>query len=105
MSAPAGRLFRGPPAYQSGSPWPPFQALALVAAVEGLRLLGRLLPDVAVVDVLSAQAVFQALTVALILAASSLKGGRPRDVLALHAPARGWRAYGAAVIAMLALRI
>jgi uncharacterized protein len=106
MSAPAGHLFRGPPAYQSCSPWPPFQALALVAAVEGLRLLGsRLLPDVGGVDVLPALAIFQAFAIALILTASGLRGGRPLDVLALHAPARGWRSYGAAIIVMLMLRL
>jgi uncharacterized protein len=106
ISTPTGRLFRGPPGYRAVSPWGPVAAIAVAAIVEGLSLLGtRFLADTAGTGDLPAMAISQALGVVLIVAASALLGGRPRDVLALHAPAGGWRSYAVAVLAMTLLRI
>ncbi|HEY1247117.1 MAG TPA: CPBP family intramembrane glutamic endopeptidase [Hyphomicrobiaceae bacterium] len=81
-------------------------AIAVVAVVEGLRLAGRrILVANAGMDGPPALALSQALSVVLIVAASGLLGGRPRDVLALHAPVAGWRVYAAAVVAMALLRL
>jgi membrane protease YdiL (CAAX protease family) len=50
-------------------------------------------------------AVFQVVAIALTLAAASLLGGRPREVLALgHAPG-GWAVYASAILAMAALQV
>jgi membrane protease YdiL (CAAX protease family) len=106
MSAPTGRLLRGLPGYQARTPWAPAAAIVVVAVVEGLRLAGRrLLVATADMDGALALALSQAVSVILIVAASGLLGGRPREVLALHAPVTGWRVYAGAVAAMALLRV
>jgi membrane protease YdiL (CAAX protease family) len=118
--ADAGRLLWGPPAYQPRTPWRPGLALLATVAILAVSILGAaLLPrwlglGAAVTGQpgrteLSAAALwvvgaFQVVTVALTLLACMLFGGRVRDVLALGGAARGWRAYGAAILAMAGLQ-
>jgi membrane protease YdiL (CAAX protease family) len=121
-----GGLLRGPPAYRPRTPWQAGWGLLATAAIVGLSILGaRLLapvlglgeigtgapgpgggpPPAISAEILQVVAVWQALMVALTLLASSLFGGRVRDVLALRAAPAGWRAYAGAVLAMMVLQI
>jgi membrane protease YdiL (CAAX protease family) len=76
----------------------------VVAAIEGLSFLGVQALVAAHVEEMLAVMLSQLWTVVLIVAAGSLLGGRPRDVLALHGPAWGWRTYAAATMAMVLFR-
>jgi uncharacterized protein len=118
---PAGRLFGGPPAYEPRTPWRAGAALAATIAIVGLSFLGaRLLPAYLGLDEgavsnpvhpeippsgLWVVAIFQVAAIALTLLASAAFGGWPRDVLALRRAPGGWRAYGGAVLAMIALQV
>jgi uncharacterized protein len=73
----------------------------VAAGIEGLGILGPRLVVATGADELVTLAAFQALVVALVVAASGLLGGNPRDVLALRGPAGGLRAYVAAGVAVL----
>ena len=116
--ASAGRLLRGLPAYQPRTPWRPGLALLATVAILAVSILGAALlprwlglggaatparPELSTAALWVVGA-FQVVTVALTLLACTLFGGRIRDVLALGAAARGWRAYGAAILAMAALQ-
>jgi CAAX protease family protein len=115
----AGGLLIGAPAYQARTPWRPGWALLAAALIT----LTGILAAVAVVGVanlahpaddgpavhghvaLTTLGVWQAVTIALTLAASTLFGGRWGDVLALRAPAAGPVIYLTAVLAMIALQM
>ena len=73
----------------------------VAAGIEGLGILGQRLLVAAGADDLLALIAFQALGVGLVVGASGLLGGNPRDVLALRGPAGGLRAYIVAAFAMI----
>jgi membrane protease YdiL (CAAX protease family) len=115
---PGGRLFRGKPAYVPRTPWPVPAAIVATVAIVGLGMLGTTLAP-AILDLDAAPphpaagipaellwglAVFQFVAIALTLAAASLLGGRPREVLALG-HAGGWRIYAGAILAMAGLQV
>jgi len=119
-----GGLFRGAPAYQARTPWGAGTGLLAAAAIVGMSFLGAaLLPPLLglgdaptglpgpgsgaerPVGDMRVVAVWQALIVALTLCASSLFGGRARDVLALRAAPAGWRTYAGALLAMVVLQL
>jgi membrane protease YdiL (CAAX protease family) len=119
---PAGGLFRGPPAYKARTPWRPAAGLAAAVGIVGLGILGAilLLPSLdggqsqmrlpgpgrgASEAALRVFAIWQVLVVLLTLIASSLLGGRPRDVLALRPAPRGWRTYAVAILTLAGLQI
>ena len=120
---PAGRLLRGPPAYEPLTPWRAGPALAASVAIVGLAFLAAWLaprvlhlgggatampnpvhPEIPASS-LWVVAIFQIVAVALTLLASVAFGGRLRDVLALRRAAGGWRAYAGAILAMVALQV
>jgi CAAX protease family protein len=90
-------MFRGPAAYAARTPWGPYPALAATAAIL-LMHRGCVWALALALDRSWAIAISMVLQVILILGASSLFGGNPRDVLALRRPAGGWRAYTAALL-------
>lgn len=125
FSPPSG-LFRGPAAYQAQTPWRPgwgllatFGIVALSMVGAGLLLAGLSGGDAQVgmpgagrgaaaseaAAGLKVFALWQVLVVVLALLASTLFGGRARDVLALRGPAGGWRAYAGAIFALAAMQI
>src|SRR5262245_52942785 len=117
--SPVGGLFRGAPAYQPLTPWRPVPGLIETGAIVGFSIVGAivLLPSLGAPVSIPASgrgsseaalrtfAGWQVLVVVLTLVASSLLGGRARDVLALRAAAGGWRAYAGAILALAALQV
>jgi membrane protease YdiL (CAAX protease family) len=116
---PRSGLLRGPPVYVAKTPWKPLAALAatvgitlagVLAAALFLRstTLQGLFPQAGLSEeetaVLATLALWQAVTILLTLAASSLFGGRARDVLALGPPAGTPLVYVKGVAAMLVLQ-
>jgi CAAX protease family protein len=119
---PAGRLFRGPAAYEPRTPWHAGAALAATIAIVGLSFLGAwLLPTYLGLDEgatavpnpvhpeirpsgLWVVAIFQVSAIALTLLASAAFGGWPRNVLALGQAPAGWRTYAGAILAMAGLQ-
>lgn len=114
-------LLRGPAAYRPASPWRPgmavlatvaivclsFAAAAVLAGLAGEPgLLGRPRPgpDTAAGS-LRVFAIWQAVVVILTLLLSAFFRGRIRDVLALHPPAGGWKAYAGAVAGLMVLQL
>ena len=107
-------LFRGPPGYQTRTPWEPLPAVAasgaivvasalvLVGSVVLLGLLGQARPEGAE---LTSLGVAQFATIALTLAAAGMLGGRPAGVLALRSPVGTPWIYPAALLLMLGLQI
>jgi CAAX protease family protein len=81
------------------------RAIVAAAGMEGLGILGPRLVVAAGADELLALFTFQALGIGLVVAASGLLGGDPRDVLALRGPAGGLRTYAVAAAAMILLPI
>ncbi len=113
---PRGRLLRGAPAYRSGSPWGAVAGLLATVAILGASLLAgvllaRFLGVVSTGELeempvrLRLLGLGQLLMVGLTLLASSLFGGRPREVLALRAAPGGWRTYAGALLALVALQV
>jgi len=119
-----GGLFRGPPAYRARTPWGAGMGLLATIVIVALSVLGAtFLPHIfGLGDTLTSLpgrgpapgkpagglrvvAVWQALMVVLTLLASSLFGGRVRDVLALRTAPGGWRTYAGAILAMAALQL
>jgi CAAX protease family protein len=90
-------VFRGPAAYAARTPWRPYPALAAAAALL-LMHFGCVWALGLALDRPCAVAISLILQVSLILGASTLFGGNPRDALALRPPAGGWRAYMAAIL-------
>jgi len=108
------RLFRGAPAYEQRTPWPPLRALLASVAIVGVSILGASLLFVGKtatsgarqdVTELATLGIWQATTVALTLGASALFGGRIRDVLALRAPLGAPGVYVKGMLLMAALQI
>lgn len=111
-----GGLLRGAPAYQASTPWGAGTGMLATAVIVALSLLGaalllRLLgvagaggPEEAALNV-RAVAASQALMVTLTLLASTLFGGRVREVLALHEAPAGWRSYAGALLALAVLQL
>jgi membrane protease YdiL (CAAX protease family) len=113
-------LFRGPPAYAPRTPWQPLVALVAGVVIVGASVLGTvLLLGVGTVSgtsgsegsawhqdmgALTTLAVWQAIAIVLTLLASSLFGGRVRDVLALRSPGPPL-VYLRALILMAALQL
>jgi len=114
-------LFRGPPAYQPRTPWPPLAALLAGVIIVAASILGAVLVlgtgtvagtgDAAGrgiwrqdMSALATLAVWQVIAVVLTLLASVLFGGRARDVLALRPPGSAV-AYPQAVLLMAALQV
>ena len=111
----------GPPAYSPHTPWQPGWAIvatALITAAGILALMGLLSMDKVVrglgrtqglwredTGTLLTLAAWQAVTIALTLGASALFGGKISEVLALRAPAGGWRMYALGAGLTLALFI
>lgn len=85
-------LFHGPPGYAARTPWRPYTALAATAALL-LMHLGCVRALALALDRSWAVAISLVIQIVLILGASTLFGGNPRDVLALGRPVGGWRAY------------
>lgn len=119
-----GGLLRGPPAYVARTPWRAGSALLAAVAIVGASILGAtFLPTILgfgdpltgppgpgtapgnPIGDLRVVAGWQALMIALTLVASSLFGGRARDVLALRTVPGGWRTYAGAFLAMTAFQV
>ncbi len=111
-----GRLLRGPPAYRSATPWRAGPGVLATVAIVGVSLLAGLLlarllgvaspGELEKISVrLRLLGLGQLLMVALTLCASSLLGGRPREVLALQSVPGGWRTYAGALLGLVALQL
>jgi membrane protease YdiL (CAAX protease family) len=109
-------LIRGPAAYVPRTPWGPVQALAvgllIVVSSAAVMLASGLLPRLAGTGLwrqdpgeLGALGIWQVSTVLLTVLASSLRGGRVRDVLALGPPAGAPLVYLRALLAMALLQV
>lgn len=111
-------LFRGPPAYESRTPWSPLAALFAAAIIVAASILGAILvlgtgfvagtesarsPGRQDMGALATLAIWQAIAVALTVLASMLFGGRVREVLALRQPGPP-RTYLKAVLLMALLQ-
>jgi membrane protease YdiL (CAAX protease family) len=120
---PQNSLLQGPPAYMAQTPWTPIKGLLATIAIVGLSIIAGLVlltllgGDGAMINMPGPQsaaaeataglrffAIWQAGVVVLTLLASTVFGGRIRDVLALRPPAGGWRTYGGAIVALAALQ-
>jgi hypothetical protein len=110
----AAGLFRGVPAYEPRTPWPPGWALLGGLLIVGIAILGgafvsgpgrppgvRWPQDTVVLVTLG---VWQAATIVMTVAASALFGGRVREVLALRAPAGQPLVYVKALLLMVVLQ-
>jgi uncharacterized protein len=107
-------LLWGPPRYAAGTPWGPLWAVgatvAIIVAAQALAGLAlAMLPawgtsDPSVVLMLGL-VVTQAAAVGLVLIASRLLGGRPREVLRLDAVGVDLRTLGFSVLLMAALLV
>ncbi len=111
-SASAG-LFRGPAAYEPRTPWPLLWALLAGVVIVCASILGASLMFVGGpatsgarhgMTELATLGIWQATTVVLTLAASTLFGGKIRDVLALRVPA-GAAVYLKGMLLMAALQV
>jgi hypothetical protein len=118
-----GGVFRGPPRYRPSTPWGPglglLATVGIVAfSVAGSVLFSRALESGnapagvptpgdagAMAAGLKSFAVWQGLVVAGTLLVSALRGGRLRDVLALHGAPGGWRTYLEAFLALAVLQV
>jgi len=115
-----GGLLLGQPAYRALTPWGGGWAILaaglitlagiLAATLFGFIELGRSGAQGAAVsrhgrDAMATLLVWQATTIVLTVSASTLFGGRIRDVLALRTPAAGATVYGSAILAMIAFQI
>jgi membrane protease YdiL (CAAX protease family) len=108
-SAGAG-LFRGPPAYEPRTPWPPLRALLAGLVIVGASVLGAglmlqsgtLRQDLTELATLG---IWQATTVILTLLASAMFGGKVRDVLALGTPVGAPIVYLKGIALMAVLQI
>ncbi len=118
-----GGLLGGPPAFRPKTPWGPglgllvtlaivvtsFGGAAVLTATTGLGRAPTSLPSARDASTLAAGlqtfALWQGLVILLTLIVSALRGGRVRDVLALHSASRGWRSYLEAIVALLVLQI
>jgi uncharacterized protein len=117
-SASAG-LFRGPPAYEPRTPWPPLQALTAGLIIIGISIFGaaatfsltggsgiaRPEPLRQTMTELVMLGVWQGATVVLTVLASLMFGGKARDVLALRRPAGAPAVYLKAVVLMALLQV
>jgi hypothetical protein len=108
-SAGAG-LFRGAPAYEPRTPWPPLRALLAGLVIVGASILGAgltlqsgtLRQDLTELATLG---IWQATTVILTLLASAMFGGKVRDVLALGTPVGAPIVYLKGIALMAVLQI
>ena len=116
-------LLGGPPAFRPKTPWGPglgllvtlaivvtsFGGAAILTVTTGLGRAPASLPSARDASTLAAGlqtfALWQGLVILLTLMVSALRGGRVRDVLALHSASRGWRSYLEAIVALLVLQI
>jgi uncharacterized protein len=115
-------LFRGPPLYESRTPWSPLAALLASVIIVGTSVLGAVLllgtrivagpsdgdPSPGMwrqdMSALATLAVWQAIAVVLTVLASMLFGGRARDVLALRSPGAA-SLYLKAILLMAVLQV
>jgi hypothetical protein len=116
-------VFRGPPHYRALTPWGPGLGLLTTVGIVSLSFAGMVLligmtgagsapPAVpasrdagALAAGLRSFALWQLLVVLLTLGAASLRGGRVRNVLALHAAPGGWRTYAIALAVLAVLQV
>jgi membrane protease YdiL (CAAX protease family) len=112
-------MFWGPPAYVARTPWTPTLAVLATLAIIGVSLAaagaaGQMALSGALTQgqpssqdgaELAALAVWQALVVVLTLVASTVFGGRIRDVLALGAPESARSVYLGAVLLLVLVNI
>ena len=120
-AASAGGLLTGAPAYRALTPWRAGWAVIAAVLITAVGILAAIAfvgvanlspppgagesPAMQGHVALTTLGVWQAVTIALTLLASTLFGGRWRDVLALRAPAAGPVIYSTAVLAMLVLQL
>jgi hypothetical protein len=113
-------LLRGPAAYRAASSWRPSMAVLATVAIVGLSFAGAAVlanfageqglgrprrgPD-PTAGSLRVFAIWQVLVVILTLLLSTFFRGRIRDVLALHRPVGGWRAYAGAIAGLVVLQL
>ena len=118
-------LLRGPPAYAASTPWTPVWALLagvfiVAASIVGAVLIlggfnmdtpigmpggGRWRPGDHDTAALATLAIWQVITVALTVLASTLFGGSAREVLALRTAVGAPTVYGKAILLMVVLQL
>ena len=107
------RMFRGPSPYLPQTPWRPWAAGwttvgILVAALVPLAVVAVLLVQFAHVSVtgvwlgLITTPVQQLLLIGFTWLAARKYGASPREVMALHKPVQGWKAYAISFLVFLA---
>jgi uncharacterized protein len=116
-------LLGGPSAYRPKTTWGPGLGLLVTLAIVALSFGGAIILTASLglgtapaglpkskdagglASGLQLFAIWQGLVILLTLLVSASRGGRVRDVLALRSPAKGWRSYVGAILAMLILQI
>jgi membrane protease YdiL (CAAX protease family) len=116
-------VLRGPPRYQPLTPWGPGLGLLVTVAIVAVSFAGMVVltgmlglggssggvptsrEASAIAAGLKSFAFWQILVVLLTLLVAGLRGGRVRNVLALHAAPSGWRTYAVALLLLAVLQI